>query len=248
MIGLVMLSVGCLSPEYPELNMTELRVGVAPDFPPFIFKEGRNVVGIDGDCARELAAEMGLRCTFVELSWSDLLSALDAGKVDIVMSAMTITPERTLRVKFSEPVFTISQMAMIRTKDLNKFPDKKAILKSKAKIGVVAETTGDYLVMKQCPHAVRIPFATFQSAVEALDKGEVQVVISDSTSVSQVKNSRFVSLYEPLNEEQLAWAVGRNNAQLLAIVNQIICEWKNDGKLRDIRNKWLSGLIRNKVK
>lgn len=245
----LLLIAGCKtgSRRFPELKISTLRVGVTPDFPPLIFTKDGEYQGVEADFARKLGEEMEVRVKFVPVAWLDLIPALTEGKVDVIMSAMSITPDRKQRVVFTRPYFTISQMALIRTRDIAKFPNSKSIVNSRARIGVVSETTGDYFVREKCKKARRIPFSSIEKAKEELLKGRIDAVISDASSISNAKHTNLVGMYEPLNEENLAWAVSKKHPELLKVLNTLLEEWQKDGTLQRIKEKWLTNLIKTKV-
>jgi ABC-type amino acid transport substrate-binding protein len=68
-----------------------LRVGVAPDYPPIIFKLNGQMTGVEADLAKKLAQKINRSVQFVQLDWDELIPALMEEKIDIIMSGMTIT-------------------------------------------------------------------------------------------------------------------------------------------------------------
>jgi ABC-type amino acid transport substrate-binding protein len=74
------------SPAARESNPSALPVGVSPVFPPMVFKQGKDLVGVEVDLARALGETLGRKVTFVELPWEDQIEALIAGRIDIIMS------------------------------------------------------------------------------------------------------------------------------------------------------------------
>jgi ABC-type amino acid transport substrate-binding protein len=101
----------------PAGEPTPMRVGVAPVFPPVIYKEGGKIVGIEADQAQALGAELGRLVKFVELKWEELIPALVDGEIDIIMSDMSVTPARELRIAFAKPYLGISQIPLVRRED-----------------------------------------------------------------------------------------------------------------------------------
>ena len=82
----------------------ELRVGMTANQPPFTMKaKDGSVIGYEADLANMLAAAMGVKLTIVETPFPELLNALISGKVDVVMSGMTMTFERNMKVAFAGP-------------------------------------------------------------------------------------------------------------------------------------------------
>src|SRR5512139_1551832 len=88
------------------LAKKELVVGTAASMPPLNMttKDGQ-IVGMEVDLARFFANGMGVKLTLKTMRFNDLLPALGKGQVDMVLSAMTITPQRNLTVAFAGPYF-----------------------------------------------------------------------------------------------------------------------------------------------
>ena len=110
-----------------ETGSPPLRVGISPDQPPLAFRQDRDLAGIEVDFARELARALGRRVRFVELDWKALIPALERGDVDVVMSGLSITPERAERVLFATPYMRAGQLALIRSADLARFGSPAAL-------------------------------------------------------------------------------------------------------------------------
>src|SRR5262245_47052573 len=84
----------------PVMSQPALRVGIAPDYPPIVFKQQGRLTGLEVDCARGLEAELGRHVELVELDWDALIPALESGQIDVIMSGMSITEARARRVRF----------------------------------------------------------------------------------------------------------------------------------------------------
>ncbi len=131
-----------------------LRVGVTTNSPPVIFEKDGEIMGLEADLARQLAAYLGRPLEFVKVEWTRQIPALNSGETDIIMSDMTITPERGLRVAFSDSYFKSGLMAMVRRNDFEKFrnflendPEDRDYFS----IGVVKGTTGEQFVRNNNP-------------------------------------------------------------------------------------------------
>ena len=105
-----------------------LRVGIAPIYPPLAFKKGGELTGIEPEFARRLGERLGRPVTFTELSWDDLLVALRDGRVDVVMSGMSVTAARKRKARFIEPYLEVGQMALIRNDDFGRLSERGALM------------------------------------------------------------------------------------------------------------------------
>lgn len=87
--------------EIPQLKDGKLHVGMELKFAPMEFyDEFKHPAGADLELAQALGKALGVQVELVELDFDSLLPALDDGRVDVVVSAMTITPERSARADF----------------------------------------------------------------------------------------------------------------------------------------------------
>jgi ABC-type amino acid transport substrate-binding protein len=80
-----------------------LRVGVSPDAPPIAFMREGRIVGVEPDLAQALVNHFQRPLALVPMDWQSLIPALLAGRVDAIMSGMTITQAREVRVAFADP-------------------------------------------------------------------------------------------------------------------------------------------------
>ena len=98
LVGWVLASCANLGPA--GFSEPALRVGVSPDYPPVIFERDGEIVGIEADFAHRLGSDLHRPIEFVEIPFPDLLDALEAGEIDVVMSGLSSTPDRASRVLY----------------------------------------------------------------------------------------------------------------------------------------------------
>src|SRR5262245_11470139 len=82
---------------------TSLRVGTSGDYAPLTFVEGGQLKGVEIDFANELAKETGRKLELVQMPFVELIPALEGGKIDVIMSGMSVTSERKEKVEFTDP-------------------------------------------------------------------------------------------------------------------------------------------------
>ena len=80
-----------------------LTMGTNATFPPYEYKDGDAVVGIDPDIAQALADKLGLKLEVVDMEFDSLIASVQSGKVDIVLAGMTVNEERKKNVDFTDP-------------------------------------------------------------------------------------------------------------------------------------------------
>lgn len=219
-------------------NAEVLRVGVAPNYPPVIYRFGGKIAGVEADLAQALARRLGRRVDFVAMPFDRLLPALEAGRVDIVMSGVTVTAMRTPLAQFCAPYAVTGQALLVRSADLWTYTYPDVIYVIKTRIGVEKGTIGEMLARQRCPNATVTAFSSPQAAVRALRGGNVDVVLADAPLVWRIgaeESSRGITAVRRLlTHEDLAWAVRRGNTALLEAANAALWQWRRDGTLARI--------------
>ena len=252
----LILLTGCMTFRYadppppvvaPEPSGTllnsELRIGVSPDYPPLAYKFNGQLVGMEVDFAKQLGKELGKQITFVESPWPELIPALIAGKIDIIMSGMSVTEERLKLVSFAESYMQIGQMALVRTKDQAIFANLENFFATTSRVGFVRNTTGEQVSKTIFTKANLTPQPTVEGGIAALRRGTIDVFIHDAPTVWRIGGNpgekELTGLYWPLSEEPLAWAVRKNDVPLQFALTQKVKEWKVSGRLHRIMSQWI---------
>lgn len=236
--------------ESQDLQATEpepLRIGMSPDYPPMIFMQEGKYAGVEADFARGLAREFRRPLLFLPMRWEQLIPALMDGKVDLIMSGMTATLARKMRIDFTEPYFTARLVAAIRAVDKGKFDSRESILESDGSVGVIPGTTADAFVQRNMPKARRIAIAEVRHAALELKTMKIDLFISDGPGVVWLVSENegdLAGFWEALSEEPLAWGVRRGDQEMLTAVNRILEKWKGDGTVDEVLNRWLPYLER----
>jgi polar amino acid transport system substrate-binding protein len=222
---------------------TVLRVGITPAAPPLIFKQGNKITGLEADFARDLAKSLGKTVRFVELEWEDQIPALLDNRIDIIMSGMTRTPLREVRISFCIPYLTSGQMALIRREDAARFSTGFFSLATSSAIGVIKDTTGEYFVETSYSSVKKIAYSTPKPAVEDLVDKRIDMFIYDGPMIlylaSENEANGLTALFAPLTEEYLAWAVNKDDTDLLKSANEFLRTRNEEGKLNQMIQHWI---------
>lgn len=212
-----------------------LIMGTNAGFKPFEYREGAEVVGFDVDLAREIAKSMGKELRVEDMSFDGLLPALDAGRVDMVIAGMSMTPERAKNVLFSDAYYTASQRIIV--KKGSSLRTARAL--EGRKIGVQLGTTGDTLASKISGAKVA-QFPSVPTVLSELAIGGVDAVILDDAPAAQYIRG-FPSLEivpGELSSEQYAIAIKQGNDALKQTANQVIRDMKQDGRYDALIRKY----------
>lgn len=225
-----------------QSDPTLLRVGVTANYAPMIFKQGNDIVGAEVDLARRLGAELGKTVQLVNMKWEGLIPALLGGRVDIVMSGMTITKARQVRAQFSDPYMRSGLFALMRRSDQSRYDTREKVIGTAATVGVLPDTTGDVFVQKRFARANRWILASTDDAVFQLKRGTVDLFVYDAAGVMWLVSENeadLAALKQPLDQEYLGWALRRADTELREAVNRALSGWRRDGTLEGILKRWL---------
>jgi len=219
----------------------DLMVGVCPDYPPLMFQQNGRILGAEVDLASELGKALGRPVRFMEISWEDQIDALLQGRIDIIMSGMTITDARKVRIAFSDPYLQLGIMALVRTRDAKKYDSMESIFNGDPRIGVKKGSTADVFANRNC-RSTAITYVLPTDAHFFLVNRRIDVFLHDGPGVIWLAAEHEADLEvirKPLTRDEIAWGLRKDDPELLASVNRILAKWKSDGTLQRILDKWL---------
>jgi polar amino acid transport system substrate-binding protein len=220
-----------------------LKVGVSPDYPPMVFKHEGRIVGVEADNVTALGNILGQSLTLVEMPFGQLIPALQSGQIDIIMSGMSVTPERSEAVLFTDGYLKVGQMAIMSTDKVGEFSQPWSIYREGVRIGVEPDTTGAAFAASELKDAQVKFYSDPPAAFTGLRNNEIDLYIHDAPTSWQLaktpENSDLISLYAPLTDEQLAWAVRKDDQRLADMLNDALKTMKGNGTLGYIINRWI---------
>ena len=222
-------------------------------FPPYEFREGGRIVGIDVDLMQAVAQEIGKELVVEDMSFDSVISAVVTGKADVAASGITVTEDRKrqgLHLMLSiQHNLTLAKrqgnfsLPYVEAKQVIIVPENSAVKEAKdlkgKRIGVQHGTTGDTYVTKHIQEPERFPNGAL--AVAALEAGKLDAVVLDGepskVHVSMRRNLKILDM--PLTTEEYAVAISKKNTKLLEQVNAAIKKMKENGKLAEIKAKYI---------
>ncbi len=160
-----------------------LTMGTNAEFPPYEYYEGDAVVGIDAEIAAAIADKLGMKLVIEDMAFDSIITAVDAGKIDMGMAGMTVTEERLQSVDFSDSYATGVQVVIVTEDSKITSVDDLSAEGANYRIGVQSGTTGDLYATWDLEDE---GLATVQrynkgaDAVQALVTGKVDCVIIDN--------------------------------------------------------------------
>ncbi len=214
-----------------------LTMGTNAAFPPYEYKDGDDIVGIDAEIAQALADKLGLQLEIVDMDFSSLITSIQSGKIDMSLAGMTVTEERKQNVDFTDSYATGVQSIIVKEgSDIQSVDDLEGKL-----IGVQEGTTGHLYCSDDYGEENVIAYTNGATAVQALLQDKVDCVVID-----QQPAEAFVEANEGLKildteyvTEDYAAAVSKDNPALTAALNTALQELKDDGTIQGILDKYI---------
>lgn len=207
------------------------------EFPPYEYREGDDIVGIDAEVAGLIAEKLGMELQIEDMAFDSVLAAVQTGKADIAMAGITVTEDRQMMVNFTDTYTKATQMIIVTEDSEIASPDD---LEGKT-IGVQLGTTGDIYV-DDVEGATAERFSKGFEAVQALLQGKVDAVVIDGepAKVFVSQNEGLKLLDEPFTEEEYAIAISKDNEELLEKVNTALNELKEEGEFQKVVDKYIT--------
>lgn len=208
-------------------------------FPPYEYISGGNVVGIDVDIAKEIAADLGVELEIQDMAFDGIINAIKSGKGSFGAAGMSITEERKKNVDFSiEYAQTKLYVLVMATETEIKTPDNLTGMT----IGVQTGTTSDTLA-SGIEGAQISRYGNFLDAATALKSGKVRAVVVDELTSNEIlaANTDLIKLADPLAEEAYAICIQKGNTTLLDAVNATLTRLIESGKIAEYMNNNISG-------
>jgi polar amino acid transport system substrate-binding protein len=222
----------------------ELRVGFEAGYLPFEMADKKGqFIGFDIDVAKEMAKAMGVKFVPVNTAWDGIMPALMTKKFDIIMSGMTITQERNLKINFADPYIIVGQTILLNKKHEGKVKSYKDLNDPKYVVTSKLGTTGEQAIKRMLPKATYKSFEVETEAALEVLTGKADATIYDlpfcAVFMAQQGTGKLIFLDEPFTFEPLAWAVRKGDPDFLNWLNNFLRQIKNDGRYENIYNKWI---------
>lgn len=225
-----------------------LRVGVDASFPPFAWLDVNGIpTGYEIELAEHVAAHMGVRAQIINLAFDGLYAALQAGRVDMIVSGLTYDERRTREVIYSEPYFDAGQLliASLKAQDNMLATDDINRLLGGRRVAVEWGSMGDMKARQLQGDVAQYSILTYPSAQEALvalASGEADVAIVDAVSAYQFMTAHpnKMRIVGPLTHEPYVIATSARSPRLATAINTALETLRRTGILDHLRERWLT--------
>ena len=221
----ILLLTGCKRDDNKLILATEA------GFAPYEYYQDGEIVGVDIDIAREIAASLGKELVIKDVSFDFIINEIKSGKSDIGAAGMSITKERLEEVDFSVE-YAVSNQVVIVPMD-SKITSIDQI--SNQRIAVQLGTVADSYVNENYKDATVIRQKKYLSMVEDLKAGKVDLIIMDLLPASEIvkSNDGLKILDEYLFTDKYGMAIKKGNKELLDKVNDVLTRLMSEGKIEE---------------
>ena len=228
------------------LEKGTLHVGVSL-FTPWTLKAKNNqLVGFEIDVAKQLAKDLGVKPEFHVLEWEDIVPALINRKIDIIAGGMVITPQRALKVNFSQ-AYASSGVGLVTNIALTKkFTGIKDLNQPNVVITVVKDTVSDALARRIFSQSTIKAFSSSQEAIKAVTTGKVHgyVELNPIPTFTVLNHPGIVDepLSKPLLTTKAGFAINKGDPDFLNFLNAWIISHEADTWLSSAHKYWFDSL------
>ncbi len=221
----------------------ELRVGMTASQPPFSMKAiDGSIIGYDADLAMVLAESMGVKLNIVETPFPELLSALENGEIDIIMSGMTITMERNMKVAFVGPYILSGKSILTRSPDYSKTEESEELNANTVRLVVLKGSTSETYAKMEMPDAEIALVDNYDEAVNMLIEGKTDIMVADFPICAYQAlvhpEKGLITLAQPLTIEPIGVAISPDDPLLLNLVQNYMSSLAMIGVLDALEIKW----------
>ena len=248
MVGYVQTAVAAEAARYsPVLDRIqgkkELVVGTAASMPPFNMttKDGK-IVGLEIDLAQIIAGAMQVKLTLKTIPFNDLLPALEAGQVDMVLSSMTITPGRNLKFAFVGPYFVSGKSILTKQKNAESMNEIIKINNAEYTLNALKGSTSQAFAEKVFPKAKLVLVDNYDQAVAMLREDKAHAMVADmpicQLTAYRYRDAGLMTLKNPLSWEPIGIAIPANDLLLLNWLQNCLHIIEKDGTLGVIVERW----------
>lgn len=206
----------------------QLVVATSPDFPPFEFLDGSQIVGIEPALMQAIADKLGMELVWEQVDFDSIIPGIQAERYDAGVAGISITADRLENCDFSDPYFLANQVIVVNPgSDIQ----SKADLTGKT-IAVQTGTTAETYCLDNGYEI--LSFASNIDAQAALTSGKADAwVVDNEVAVKMAEEQNLTVLDEAMTSEPYALAFAKGS-DLMDQVNQALSQLLQDGTVEQI--------------
>jgi polar amino acid transport system substrate-binding protein len=238
---LLLAVYGFLVP-FLRAEQKELIVGMEMSFPPFeMLDSSGKPAGVSVDLALAMGKALDRPIRFENIPFDGLIPSLKTGKIDLIISSLTMTEDRKKSIDFSDPYLKMG-LAILANKntDIQSIND---VDKPGHNIAVKKGTTANIYAMQHFKQAKVLVFNDESACAIEVGQGKADCFIYDQISVFQNwrrHQDRTRAILQPFEQEEWAMGLRKGDDDLRKQVNDFIKQFKEAGGFEQLGEKYLS--------
>ena len=224
LLCMIMLVAGCGKKDDSKLIMV-----TEAGFAPYEYYSNGEIVGVDVDIAKEIAASMGKELVIKDIAFDSIINEVKTGKADFGAAGISYNEERAKNVDFTINYSTSKQVVIVKNDSgITNIGDING-----KKIAVQLGSIADTYVSSTYKDASVVRQKKYLAAIEDLNTGKVDCVVMDLLPAEQIlKTNRGLKILDgALVEDSYGMIVKKGNKELLNNINKVLEKLKNEGKI-----------------
>lgn len=224
------------------LETGRLRVGMSGEQPPLnMTSHTGELVGLEVALARVLAATIGVQLELVRIPFPRLLDALEGGEIDLIMSGMTITAQRNLRVVFVGPYFLSGQSMLSRSTDLLA-ASLEELNRPQVKLAALASSTSEAWVRRGLPQATLTTTDSLDAGIQLVISGQADALVADQEicyfAMLRHDDAGLAVRADTFTVEPIGIALPPHDPQFTNLIENYLSALEMQGTLERARQFW----------
>ena len=221
----------------------ELRVGMSGDQPPLNAADRNGkVIGLEPDLASRMAADMGVKLEVVRIPFPALLPALSEGKIDLILSGMTITPHRNLTVAFVGPYYITGKAFLTKLETIASLKNADGVDRPEYTVVALKGSTSQLYVEKMLPKAKLVTTKNYDEALDLLIRDKAHVMVADyhfcALSALRYKDKGLTTVTAPFTYEPIGIAMPDGDPLLVNWMQNFLVTLHGSGELKKMSDRW----------
>jgi len=220
----------------------KLVLGTSGNMPSMSETRDGKVVGFDIDLARLMASGMGVKLKIETMAFDKLLPALEKGDVDVVISNVTINPERNMRVAFVGPYMTSGKCIVTKKDTLARAEEATDLNTSSTRLAALEGSTSAAFAKALLPKASLTLVGDYEKAVTMVNSDTIGGLITDYPICLSILKSHpdagFISLFSLLTYEPVGIALAGNDPLYINWTENFLTRVEGMGLLEELSLRW----------
>jgi polar amino acid transport system substrate-binding protein len=221
----------------------ELVVGMSGDQPPLnvTAKDGR-IIGLEVDISARLASDMGVKLRLATMPFAELLPALSEGKIDLILSGMTMTTKRNQRTAFAGPYYVTGKAFLTKQKTIASLKNADGIDAPEYTVAALKGSTSQLYVEKVLPKARLVTTANYNEALDLVLQDKAQVMVADyhfcAFAAFRYKEKGLTTVEAPFTFDPIGVAMPDGDPLLVNLVQNFLATLIGSGDLKKMTERW----------